>query len=512
MAIKKQIIITADTDQAVGEVNKLDKSLEKVGNESKKADSQLKKVGDNGGAIAVLDSLTGGLATRIRDAAEASKLFGATTKATTVATTAQAGATTAQAGATTSATAANTGFNLSLKATRTALIATGLGAFVVLLGTTIILWDDIIDAIDNVNGKLQDRIDASLRIQESLRTEISLLDKQIILLDKQGVSSEIIRKKRLESLNVLLRTNAKEIVALGLKAANLKAATLELNTREKILRSVMNTIAAGSGDAFLADKQNEAADEYLTLQETIKKAKEEQLDIEIKLFDLNNPDNKDPEKLGKLDKVTGSGAEDLSSDPVVDKETLRLKILLEKNQKFLDDRSAQEKKDAEAREAIEQAVADAKVDIADRTLSLIGALAKEGSAVGKAVAVAQATISGISGVQNAFTTASLSPITTVFPAYPFIQAGLAGAFSAIQIKKILSVDGSKGGSRGASTQSASGGGTSAPSFNLVEGTSSNQLQETIQQDRQPIEAFVISQNVTTSQELSRNIVRSNSIG
>ena len=96
------------------------------------------------------------------------------------------------------------------------------------------------------------------------------------------------------------------------------------------------------------------------------------------------------------------------------------------------------KKEADKQKALDKAVKDAKVGIAMQGLKLVGDIAGEGTEIAKAAAVAQATISGIEGVQNAFTTAQKSPITLGFPGYPFVQAGLAGAFSAIQIQKILS--------------------------------------------------------------------------
>jgi hypothetical protein len=59
------------------------------------------------------------------------------------------------------------------------------------------------------------------------------------------------------------------------------------------------------------------------------------------------------------------------------------------------------------------------------------------------MAIASATISGVKGVQNAYTTAQDSPITTFFPAYPIVQAALAGAVAAKNIAAIKSVDSSK---------------------------------------------------------------------
>ena len=101
-------------------------------------------------------------------------------------------------------------------------------------------------------------------------------------------------------------------------------------------------------------------------------------------------------------------------------------------------------------------VRNAKQDSAKSGLKLIQEVAGKGTEIAKAAAIAQATISGVQGVQNAFTTAQKSPITAAFPAYPFIQAGLAGAFSALQIQKILSGSPAGGGGGG-------GGASAVPS-------------------------------------------------
>jgi len=45
-------------------------------------------------------------------------------------------------------------------------------------------------------------------------------------------------------------------------------------------------------------------------------------------------------------------------------------------------------------------------------------------------------MSTIQGTQEAFTTANKSPITALFPAYPYVQAGAALAFGIANLKKI----------------------------------------------------------------------------
>jgi len=180
-------------------------------------------------------------------------------------------------------------------------------------------------------------------------------------------------------------------------------------------------------------------------------------------------------------------------------------------------REEQKQKDEKAAEDTkirERAVANAKLDIAQNTLALIGEIAGKGSKVGKALALAQATISGYQGVQNAYTTAQASPITLTFPAYPYIQAGLAGAFSLLQIKKIMSTDpsGSSAPNLGGGAGGA-GGGATPPSFNVVGSTGVNQLAGAIgNREAAPVQAYVISQNVTSAQSLQRNLIQSATLG
>ena len=163
-----------------------------------------------------------------------------------------------------------------------------------------------------------------------------------------------------------------------------------------------------------------------------------------------------------------------------------------------DEEEAQAKKVADEKIALEEAVKNAKLNIAGQTLGLIGEIAGEGTKVAKAAAVAQATISGVQGVQNAFTTASASPITTVFPAYPFVQAGLAGAFSAMQIQKIMSggkADASGGGGGGMEAQT--------PAPQMMSGAF--QLGGGIEPE--PAKAYVVTDEMTNSQNQLANIRR-----
>jgi len=132
--------------------------------------------------------------------------------------------------------------------------------------------------------------------------------------------------------------------------------------------------------------------------------------------------------------------------------------------------------------------------------------AEQSFKVGKSLQLAQATISAITGTQNAFTTASASPITTVFPGYPFVMAGVAAAAGAANIAKIASMKFNKDGGPppGVTPPSGGGGGgmgggsTNAPALDL-----SFINQQTNQP--QPLQAYVLATNVSSAQEANEKI-------
>ena len=196
------------------------------------------------------------------------------------------------------------------------------------------------------------------------------------------------------------------------------------------------------------------------------------------------------------------------------------KILLEDKTLSEEQRAVIEKKYSDDRQKLkddeiekENQLFNAKVEFAQQGLKLVQEIAGKGSKIGKATAIAQTVLSGIEAVQNAYTTAQKSPITALFPGYPYVQAGLAGVFSALQLAKIKSApeSGGGGGGGGGSVPSG-GGGISQPSFNVVGTSGVNQIADTLNQEQQPIQTFVVGSNVTTQQALDRNIVDTATIG
>lgn len=195
---------------------------------------------------------------------------------------------------------------------------------------------------------------------------------------------------------------------------------------------------------------------------------------------------------------------------------------LETSRSYYDKLDKMAKLSGLSRKEVEEELSRSSFDIANKTLSLIGGInelfnaeneaqSKRNFQIDKAVKIAQATTSGIQATINAFATASKSPITIGFPAYPFVQAGLAGSFAAVNIAKIAKTKFGGGGSPDLDTGGgggAGGGSMPQPSFNVVGDSGINQLAEL---QMQPTQAFVVSGDITTAQSLDRNKIQNATI-
>jgi hypothetical protein len=132
--------------------------------------------------------------------------------------------------------------------------------------------------------------------------------------------------------------------------------------------------------------------------------------------------------------------------------------------------------------------------------------AKIAFGIDKAAKIASATIATIEGTIEAWKTAQKSPYTALFPGYPAVQAGLTAAFGAAGIAKIAQTKFSSSVQPVDIPIPSTGGGEGtgsvmSPNFNVVGNSGINQL-ASLQQ--QPIQAYVVSGQVTSQQSLDRN--------
>mgnify|MGYP003651010849 FL=1 len=176
---------------------------------------------------------------------------------------------------------------------------------------------------------------------------------------------------------------------------------------------------------------------------------------------------------------------------------------------------------------LEKSYSDASVEIAKKesdakqqalnsyagALSSISGVIGQETQAGKAIAIASSlvnTYAAISGQLKAF---SGVPV----PGYAIAQAIATGVVGFANVKKIASVKipNSKGGGGGAGAGSlpSAGAASQPPSFNIVGASESSQLADAIGgQSQQPIQTYVVANDVTTAQSLQNNIVEGATIG
>ena len=376
---------------------------------------------------------------------------------------------------------------------------------------------------------------AQLRLKSRQEQKFSAKERRQALLDAQDLQNELL-------------ADEKEALQLRADAQTLEN-TFSRSNKENLDEEARLIAAVIQQEARRTNSARQTQRELNTLNNQIQSQKDKEKKAEQKKQEekINKEVKDEQERLKKLEEVRKTfrqKVEDEAAETEIQKleleqkrriteletleatESQKAEVRLfyqekinEAEQTAADQRVKTAKKEADEKKKLEDDVFDAKVGIALNVLELAKQSAGEGTKVAKIAALAQATISGIQGTQNAFTTAALSPITPLFPAYPYIQAGLAAGFSALQVGKIAS-----SGGGGASTPSAGGGGSRAsaaaqgpqavaPSFNIVGDSGSNQITDAINtQGSKPARAYVVSKDITTQQELDRNTQGNSSLG
>lgn len=333
-------------------------------------------------------------------------------------------------------------------------------------------------------------------------------EERIELLKEAGAISEDLANKETEVArirlqakqleNALTKSNKDDLdEEAQLKADLINKETQRLKLQKALTAEVTTATREASAEAKAAAAEQKAIEDKKTAEEKTRldaiqkirddfKAKQKEKEAEEEIEKLALEEEK---KISELDKLNASEEQKLE----VYKYYAGLRTDLEEKEN---------KKKADIEKLRKQQI----LNDASNTFNQIAQLAGKDSKVGKAMAIASATISGVQGVQNAYTTAQKSPITTFFPAYPVVQAALAGAVAVKNIAAIKSVDSSgKGG--GSAPTTTSGAASQPPSFNIVGATETSQLAEAVgSQTQQPVQAYVVANDVTTAQSLENNIV------
>lgn len=184
----------------------------------------------------------------------------------------------------------------------------------------------------------------------------------------------------------------------------------------------------------------------------------------------------------------------------------------------------------------EQNLQNAKRNALDSGLEILQQFAGKNKAVAlgilavqKGLAIADVITNASKGIAVANANLAAVPIAIgpiPNPMYPIAAAGFLKTVAATKISAATNIatilatglQGVKSLTGGGGSPSAGGGApsggaaASAPSFNVVGNAGVNQIEQTLGRQAQPIQAYVVANNVTTAQSLDRNIIQNASLG
>ena len=152
-----------------------------------------------------------------------------------------------------------------------------------------------------------------------------------------------------------------------------------------------------------------------------------------------------------------------------------------------------------------------KLKIVSQGFSNLSNILGKETAAGKTAAIAGATIDTFESATSSFN--SLSGIPIIGPALGAAAAGAAIASGLATVKQIAATKVPGGGGSASGSVSAPPVPSIPPSFNVVGASGSSQLADAIGgQSQQPVQAYVVANDVTTAQSLQNNIVEGATIG
>lgn len=152
-----------------------------------------------------------------------------------------------------------------------------------------------------------------------------------------------------------------------------------------------------------------------------------------------------------------------------------------------------------------------KLKIVSQGFSNLSNILGKETAAGKTAAIAGATIDTFESATSSFN--SLSGIPIIGPALGAAAAGAAIASGLATVKQIAATKVPGGGGSANGSVSAPPVPSIPPAFNIVGASETNQLADAIGgQSQQPVQAYVVANDVTTAQSLQNNIVEGATIG
>ena len=363
-----------------------------------------------------------------------------------------------------------------------------------------------------------DRKINDIRLQAEDRENNNATERIALLKEAQRLEEEITQKE-IVSQSIKIKAQEDEL-ALGKstiedkdKLAAMQAKLIELDTKKLRSQRLLQTQITTAQNEEKAEKQrklDEAADELekeaqaeLTRLERIKQIQDE---FEQERLEENAIKEEEKAEIQKTKELA-----ELESLNATEEE--KAKIIAYWNGQIQKGKDADIKADAE-RDKIEK---DAKLSMAKSTFLGIAQLLGENSKAGKAAAAAAALINTYQGITAELATKTITPFEI---GLKIANVATIAGIGFKSVKDILKTNpkSSSGATAINPTKIASAASPNVssimaqtPSFNILGTSGTNQIASALG-DQPPVQAFVVSQDVTTAQSLQNNIIQSASLG
>jgi len=427
----------------------------------------------------------------------------------------------------------------ALTSIRNAIGALGVGALVFGITFLVTKFDEIKEILGINNKSLEEQLELEKQITEEKQKQLKEMN-QIVSNNQDFINRQIQivkNEEKLKSLSIDSEKNAtkirnltKETIGLELQNLRIRLASTEelLSTQEKLqikseiyrkeqelLRVDEQALADArkKNSTKKAEQDQKAIDDAKELARLEQEAMEREIDEEIELqrqLDQIQRENEDrfrteeeneillvEEKYDRLQAMAQGNADALNEIEIA-----RLNELNDVKNKFTE-------KEVELDELTNRK----KLELAAASFSAISEIvgsfntqnakdAEKQFKIQKAFNLAAAVTNTALAVTGALT-AGGNPIKLATGAQ-FVEAGIAATIGAANIIKIASSKFGQGTSGGGGTDTAVNTATQSPQFNVVGDSGINQL-ASLQQE--PVQAFVVSGEVTTAQALDRNRVQ-----
>lgn len=560
MAKVVEVELVAKTDGAVAGVNKVDQAVKKTARSAKKTSKELSGMQQIGGAVlGKLDQMTGGLASKLVAVGKAAKLSGKAMKTALISS--GIGAAVVAVG---------------LLVEHWDDIVDFVSDTNKELEKQIVLNNQNLDAVDLKLRNLKSQIELEKKqgknVDSLIEKEKALIkEKRDTLLKSIEDEKSALRKLEIETETLTIaeriRQGKKGISEITEEEneALIKQRQILSDLENKytefessLLDPVKKVEAAGETDAEkLAEqqRQKEIDDKAKSIEEITKLEDEflqsqlskEQQEINVardKYFTLIEEAKKygldttllEEARLSEISNITKK-YEDEAKEKRAEERATNLEAFNERNNDRLKRIEENAKRELEIQQDLADAEAnilDAKLNFASSGVALLGQIAGESKAmsaglliVEKGLAIADVIINASRSIATAKANLAATPAVIGVVPNPMYAVQAATTAKGILSTKLSAaasiatitaqaIPGLSGGGGGGSRSVGGGGGdtgSQAPAFNVVGASGETQLADAIgSQTQRPARAYVVSNDVTTAQELDRNIIEGASIG